>query len=735
MKSTYLFSFILLLFVAFSCSKADDVIDEGGTTPPKTEESEEITEYNPGNANDIEKDIAVIPVGGKDSEHQDGEDITKSFDGDQSTLFHTPWYSDAQYPVELEYFFTDEEFIDYIVLYPRTDGNNNGWIKKATLYVQTEGDQKYQKVAEYEFKENNTPKIIRFKDGLENPTAIKLSVTEGINEFVSLAEIEFYKNSGAMTEYLDIFEDKAATTIKAGVSRQDIEDLNNEFIKQMALAIYEDVYDDFRIGEFQSYPDPNVIATSNKTSTHGLLDNATGIYIKWGTEMVVFMEDFEGDISLRVLNHNQGYGASQDFVLQPGANRFTVNTEGLAYLMYQDENEHHVKANFATGKINGYFDVSKHTNADWNNLINNAEYDYFDVLGELAMLSFTTGDLRQYTPDIEELIGLYDDIVHLQQDFLGLYKYDREYTTRAYYRTNVDDPNMYMYATAYRTEYNKGTMSAIADPATLRSTPWGPAHETGHVHQTRPGLLWHGLTEVTTNIYAQYVQTEWGNPARLDDEDMGQYNNRYEKGFTVNLYRTTHPAIEDVFVKLIPFWQLQLYFSNVLGEDDFYKDVHEYIRTHDDPPTAGEQQVNFVKITSDIAKKDLSDFFIAWGFLSPTDQNLDDYGDGNIKVTQAMIDEAVNYVSKYPKPDAKIEYLNEQNIAAYRNKGSVTAGSAAISGNSVSISGSSNVAAFEVERGGEIVFISPRSSFTVSSLGSGDKIYAVGYNGDRKEVN
>ena len=144
------------------------------------------------------------------------------------------------------------------------------------------------------------------------------------------------------------------------------------------------------------------------------------------------------------------------------------------------------------------------------------------MLGKFAHLSFTTGDLRQYTPDITELIALYDDIVDLEQDFLGLYKYDRANKTRMYFRTNTHE-DMYMYATSYRTEYNKGTMSALCNPNTLRSSPWGPAHEVGHVNQTRPGLRWLGMTEVSNNIYSLYVQTSWGNDARIDEENVASW--------------------------------------------------------------------------------------------------------------------------------------------------------------------------------------------------------------------
>lgn len=726
--------FILpLVFFLNACSSDDNV--EEDIKDDSTEEPETPTEYDPGNASDIEKDDEISPSDAKANQaNSDSEDIDMTLDEnmDGDHIYHSPWGTTTEFPVVLEYFFEDEDGIDYFILYPRND-QPNGRFGETTIYTKSEGDDDYQKLDDFDFKESGSPQMIEFSEGFKNPQALKIEVHSGANDFVSLAKIEFYKSSASMDEYLEIFEDKAATKLRSGITLEDIEEVDNEFIRNMAKAIHEDVYDDFRIGGFKSYPDPEKIAEENKTSTYGFYDNATGIYVKWGTEMVVFMDDFEGDISLKVINHEQGF-EGKDYMLKPGINRFDVDTEGLAYLIYQDDDEHEVKANFATGKINGYFDIAKHDNSDWAELIDKASYSYFDVLGEKAMLSFTTDDLASNTEDIEELIGLYDDIVHLEQDLMGLYKYDRIPKTRAYFRTNSHDSDMHMYAAGFRTEYNVNTMPDLTNPETLRSSPWGPGHEQGHTHQTRPGLMWLGLTEVTTNIYAQYVQTEWGNDARLDEEDMGEFENRYEVGFTQALNKEAHGEIEDVFIKLIPFWQLQLYFAEVVGYDDFYKDLHEYIRENDDPDTPGKQQVNFVKIASEIAELDLSDFFKAWGFLSTGSFDLDDYGEGTIEVTQSMVDDAKSFTSQYPKPQHNLEYINERNIEVYQSKGSPSPGTASVSGKDISISGSNNVVVFEQERNGDVIYVAVDDSFSVSSYKDGDKFYAVGYDGERKEV-
>jgi hypothetical protein len=726
---------IFLLFVilfSVSCSESVNTAMQPEIESPEIKDPEN---YEPTNANSIDKDVKISPSSASASEHQNGTDIQKTIDNDKSTIYHSRWGDATEYPVELIYNFSDsKDLIDYLVLYPRSDATN-GDILELTVYIKAQGESDYYLFKEYVFTNGSSPKMIAFPEGFLNPASIKLSVTKGVNDFVSLAEIEFYKESSTLEASLSVFRDKACTELVPGTTREDIENIDNEFIKAMALAIFNEVYEEFRIGNFKSYENPDIASLANKTGTYGIYDNATGIYVKWGTDMVVFMNDFEGEISLRVVNHNQGF-EGVDYVLKPGVNRFQVNTEGLAYLIYQNETQYEVKANFATGKINGYFDIAKHTNEDWQALIDNAEYSYFDVLGELAMLSFTTADFRQYNTDITELIGLYDNMVDLEQDFLGLYKYDRANKSRMYYRTNTHQ-DMYMYATSNRTEYHKSTMPGLINSNTLKTDPWGPAHEIGHINQTRPGLKWLGLTEVTTNIYSLYVQTTWGNAARIDEEVVAPYNNRYENALTeIVAAKISHAEHGDVFCKLVPFWQLQLYFSEVLGKKDFYKDVHEIIRTTENAATNGESQVEFAKICSDAAETDLTAFFIDWGFLKVVDKELNDYGAGTITVTQTMVDDAIADIKSkgYPEPSMKLQFIHEQSLNTYKSKGALSIGNASVVNNEITITGTNNAVVYQQERDGDVIYISVRDKFTVTSFNTSDKIFAVGYDGERQEI-
>jgi len=695
--------------------------------------------YEPGNASGIEKDRQFEPDSARASEHQPGEDIYQALDGNYNTIYHSLWDQSRfpEEPVVMEFFFDAEtEHLDYMLYHPRQDGGDNGHILSAKVYVKSRQDEEYQKNASVEFSNTSTAKRIVFPDGFTDPESLKLVVTKGNNDFVSAAQFEFFQMNDQSDEYASFFKDLSFSELEEGVERSDLEEIENDFIRTMALAIYDGDYEDERTGVYSTYPDPAVISGENKTNRMGSFDNMTGIHVRWGEQLVVFVDETEADLYVRIVNHHEGYGG-QDFVLNPGVNRITSPANGLVYLIYHAENEHEARVNIASGSINGYFDISRHTNEDWTSLIEDATYGFFDLKGEKAHLTFTTDELRQFVTDATRLVEVYDSIVTLQQELMGLYKYDRVPQGRLYYRTNTAD-GVFMHATGDATEYAPGTLEQIANHERLRSEAiWGPAHETGHIHQTRPGLMWIGMTEVTVNIYSQHVQTEFGNPSRLQTEQIGGYNHRYDKGFAeVIASGIPHNAHDDVFVKLIPFWQLQLYFSGVKDMEDFYKDVHEQIRLAPDPPTDGKCQLEFVRTVCDVAGKDLTGFFKAWGFLTPIDQDISDYGTRRMTITSEEIQELKDYISGkgYPAPREPFEYITDETVQVFRSQQPMRTGSGSRTGDDFVMEGWENVVAFEVYHDDDLIYVSAGHSFSASMIPEDIEIYAVGANGGRQKV-
>ncbi|MGL4491209.1 MAG: M60 family metallopeptidase, partial [Tannerellaceae bacterium] len=132
----------------------------------------------------------------------------------------------------------------------------------------------------------------------------------------------------------------------------------------------------------------------------------------------------------------------------------------------------------------------------------------------------------------------------------------------------------------------------------------------------------------------------------------------------------------DHFVKLVPFWQLQLYFAvagkgNQWYNPDFYGDI--YIQAIDDTVTKDKEdsyyQLAFVKRACDVAKLDLTDFFAQSRMLHPIDLWVDDYTCAQMTITSDDIEAIKQYASKYPKPTTPVlHYLTANSVEQYRKQ-------------------------------------------------------------------
>lgn len=665
-----------------------------------------LNEYNADTGEDIKGDIKLKVKDGTASSFQGGGEIEKSFDGDYSTIYHSSWNNSGSnyFPITLTYNLEEVSDVDYLVYYPRTDGAN-GKFKEVEIQYSEDGSA-FTPLADKDFLGSASATKVLF-DAPVRAKSFRFIVKTGAGDgqgFASCAEMEFYAKNPEAFDYSTLFADETCSELKAGITEADIEKCEFPFFKNLAYYMIKGKYEpEFRVGEFKAYPNPDIQSGTHKTNPYSLLDNPTGISVKANENLIVLVGDTHGyDISLKVQNldapESDGFGGVT-YPLSRGTNKLTISEKGLVYVMYHtrtldDAAALPVKIHFASGTVNGYFDSQKHEGR-WNELLGKATDKYFDVVGKYAHMTFETNDYRKYAANNgNELIDLYDQIALNEMQLLGLEKYDKMFRNRMYLNVMYQS---YMYATSYHTAYNQTTMSDICNPSKLKTSAcWGPAHEIGHCNQTRPGVLWGGNTEVTNNIMSEYIQTTiFGQPSRIQVEDMGiTYRNRYSKAWSgIIAAGSPHADFQnlgknnanDVFCKLVPFWQLELYFGKVLGrtplqqadKGGFYPEVYEYARNKDyTGMTHGEIQLDFVYTCSKISGMNLLDFFTKWGFLTPVDKELDDYGKKQLTVTQDMIDALKQKVNALggTRPDVALEYISDNTYELYKTKTAIIKG-------------------------------------------------------------
>jgi hypothetical protein len=642
----------------------------------------------------IPDDYYVAPWAATASNYQSSEPISRSYDRDMSTLYHSSW-SNTFFPVTLTYRFRNQERIDYVIYYPRTSGSNGNFKEVEVWYSLTDDKVPAIKYGTYNLNGSGSPYTFNFSEGLVNPDTIRFVVLSGAGDnatgYASCAEMEFYRRNPEVFDYTGIFADKACSELRPEVNEDSIKAIPQAFFQKLASDLYHNKYDaEFKVQEYEARQTPEIIAALNKTNKYGLRDNPTGIYAIAGEDLIVIVGETDGHSPSLFIQEPWKEINGTAYALREGVNKITPKHEGLVYILYYTATgeEDPVKINIVTGGVNGYFDVEKHTTPEeWRRLLAKANYSFWDVKGRYSILILEPSAWRTGCPnDGAPIIEKYDDLVYSEQVFQGMEKYNKMNPTRMVLIAGKMSTGVAANASDYRTAYGDGSQVEMVTMSKLTSTTsttgavaWMPAHEIGHVNQTRPGLKWQGMTEVTNNILSQYITTKWGIRSRLGDEIVKNGKTRYQIAVEEIVDAgLAHNAHGDVFCKLVPFWQLKLYMHDVLGEEDFYKDVYEEVRLRANPAAQsgstsdGMCQLQFVKIACEIAQLDLTDFFEKWGFLTAVSMSVDDYGTSTFTVTQTAIDAVKAEIAAkgYPQPTVpagkKLYEITDKNKNEYK---------------------------------------------------------------------
>ena len=788
-KFIYLIA-IACLFVA--CHSMEEQLNLVSTRTAQ----ESASNYVPVNGDSVAGDIPISVVSATASSQQLGNEIEKSFDGNQSTIYHSKFDNSGPnyFPITLTYNFDLPTDVDYFIYYPRVDGANNGFMQSFEVQYSADGTR-FVKLLDNDFKGSNVPSMCLL-DSTVHAKSIRLVVKSGLGSgagFVSCSEIKFFKKNVSAFDYSTLFTDVTCSELKTGVTEEVINRSEHPFFKRIAYNLLKGTYpQEFRIATYHAYPHPDIQAKINKTGAFSLFDNPTGISVEANENLIVLVGNtHRKNLKLRIQNldypNGDGFGG-QTYPLREGINKIHVSKKGLVYLMYHtdvldDPTALPIKIHFPNGKVNGYYDSQKHAGR-WVELLGKATDKYFDVQGKYSHLTFETADFRRYIgTDPNGLINAYDSIVHNQGVFLGLEKFQRMFRNRIYIHVMYKTGNNFnIYANWFHVGVNKSAMNIWCDPQvlTIGDNCWGAAHEIGHLTQTRPGLSWVGLDEVTNNIMSEYIQTSiFNQPSRLQTEDRGEvYRNLYSQAWNdIIVKHRAHGASANIghdlydgpFYKLVPFWQLELYFGKVLGftplrqpnRSGFYMKLYQLARTINyDGKTDGEIQLDFVYNCCRMSSVNLLNFFEKWGFLKPINRVFD-LGYGRTKslvITQTMIDalkNKVNALNLSPLPHA-IEYISDNTVDIYRSKLPIVRGASAtrtgrsfvengvpINQTDIAIPNWQNVVAYEVhDNKKRIIFISTgeRESSSIDGFRlplpwkSGYKLFAVSESGTRIEI-
>ena len=519
-------------------------------------------------------------------------------------------------------------------------------------------------------------------------------------------------------ELAHYFNDPLCTNLYPGINRGHLETVTNDYARLLVHNALSGMYTTrYRVGTFEPYQTIDSLKKELKTSGYDPYENPTGIYFTKGEKLVLFVQGIgQTPVSLII----KSFGKEQykgekypesSYLLKNGINVIEAKNRGNGYISYYTDSYQKapkVKIHFAQACESGYFDIRRgDSNRDWEELLATAKSDIIDIITPRIHVAAPIETLQKDCPkEGLRLARIYDDVVRLEHEIMGLILFNREPKNHQFARPVEGG----IYADNIGAAIWHDGFSSWANPDKFGY--WGFAHELGHVNQVRPGLKWGGTGEVTNNIYSAWVNFNMDNLPNLEKRlggineykklNGGRFQCYLEEGVrqgknwmtqegpdyfnsklqdrTVqdedyNGKKTGEVTIPwknyDHFVRVVPMWQLLLYTQAADKSENAYGKVIEGIRNYpnEEKLTNGQLQIKFMRSFCDSTQINFLPFFEQAGMLKPYNHYFRDYGDFWIKISQEMIDELKAYIAAkgYPEADKMINYINCYNWQVFRD--------------------------------------------------------------------
>lgn len=755
------------------------------------------------------------------SYHNDDLQAANAIDGNFETIWHSNWNDIPSFPVDFVITLEKESHVDYVRYTPRLSGTNGNWKKVDVSYSTSTSSSSFISSVTYDLK--GASSTFDFPIGAicgQIKFTIYPGETDNGKNLASAAEIAAYAYDTAKpAAFAEYFNGDVYSELKPDVtSSNGIADADVKALVEAMLADAEG-YKKFRVGEYEPYMTTATVRNNLKTNAlYNNYENPTGIYLKRGESCIIAVSGI-GDypVGLKIKDWYKS-GDLSTYKLRNGLNYITATTEGNVFVDYYTDdfkNAPNVQMHFINAPVLGYWDQATMTNADWVSMLAGplTEDDEIIIItrSEHAQTAYPVKQWKTYCPtDVDSTMTCYQQVQWAERDILGLEMYERQVKNRQLFYA---DKSGSMYAGGDASVCGYGDLRVLVAPDAKVFDFWGVGHEWGHNNQMA-GFYWTGCGETTNNIPASWAQFKFtgnrdanGNPTnlRLEDEVTGINDYKGMRGGRMQTYfeeglrkgvqwqlqdgpdwhAETPTAVTvtgrdengndlgqvnttwrhyDHFVKLAPFWQLNLWGTVANKNPYIITKVIEAIRVTDNYTstynTNGKQQINWMKLACQGAEMDLLPFFEKAGMLRPIHAYVDDYAKGWNIITEEMMNELKASVAaevaagRYQAyPDEEINYINGHNYHIYRDnlELNVTAMEGERNGDKVTIQHSvaQNAVAFETYNAqDELIRI------TMYGLGSDDThsytqvlfpssfdesenaayIMAVGYDGERQRV-
>ena len=233
-------------------------------------------------------------------------------------------------------------------------------------------------------------------------------------------------------------------------------------LADIALKVKNDNWEkrekEFRVTTVKPYSNPNNWKYYLNVRKYSELQNPTGITGNGGYVLIFVGEELSEDLILECgyVSENQAYtwmsrdlssglnvinmpkydNEDESTMLFLGYNVDTDTTATSKKLSDYPEIPIHIEG----GYVNGYFDLSRHTDADWREMLeNNFKHYSVQVLGERVMYHMELANIKRACPNtITDAIRWWDQCVTWQHELMGVDKYYDRWSFGQRFFTRID---------------------------------------------------------------------------------------------------------------------------------------------------------------------------------------------------------------------------------------------------------------------------------------------------------
>ncbi|MBO7067718.1 MAG: leucine-rich repeat protein [Bacteroidaceae bacterium] len=500
----------------------------------------------------------------------------------------------------------------------------------------------------------------------------------------------------------NFFEDAACTQLKAEYQAMSDEELTAAFteagmpdymvgialkIKNQSWANYEQ---EFRIHSYKAYSDAKYWNDKLWSRAASYMGNPTGILCQSYTDQLyVFVDsDVPSDATLYIAGIGVDKMISSGKTgqkLKKGLNIIDGDADKLYYILYTAETKSmtkrlsewpEIKIHIEGGKVEGYFDASRHTDADYKKLLAGAAHSAFVMKGKHSVLSIWTSILKKRYPNkIAKTVECTDSLSVWEKDITGICESvaNGEKAGAPWYITggdafypgyfnnptfvDNDSPGSYAHANEFGIHLSEGASQYFLNPYSTAIDGYdegGIAHEFGH--QLQSPFMLEGVTEGSNDLFANVCRflmghrASTGRPLSVTMQEFARHEPFYWR------------PVDNSCLRM--YYSLYLYYHQAQKNTSFYPELFKALRKDKIAPygsNTNNSGLKFVRKVCEVAQEDLTDFFTVYGFFEPANNRyLECYGDHYVTNRQIDINSTKKKIAQYPVKNRGIIFVEDR---------------------------------------------------------------------------